>query len=293
MRHMTGRHVPALLLLSLLAAAPQAAAGADAAQKQAAPPEAGDTMTDALTGMELNYLPDGCFQMGSPAEEPDRAEDEGPVHEVCLSGFWMGKYEVTQGEWRKAMDSNPAKFQKGERHPVEQVSWHDAQQFLAKLNEKTGRNCRLPTEAEWEYAARAGTRTVRWWGDGSSCDKAMHENDPATGENACAGQVRAMGLDSGSTAPVGSYPANAFGLHDMLGNVWEWCADLYSADYYRSSPKDNPQGPAAGTTRVFRGGSWYWKPSSLRTAHRGVVGGLPPEYKGNGLGFRIACPARR
>lgn len=284
-RHSPCRTVPALLLLCLLTAAAWAAAGPA--------PKAGEIMTDPVTGMQLIYLPGGCFQMGSPPDEPDRAENEGPVHEVCLTGFWIGKYEVTQGEWRTVMDSNPAKFQKSERHPVEQVSWDDTQQFIARLNEKAGSGgFRLPTEAEWEYAARAGTSEARYWGRDIDCSRAVYENDPVTGQNSCVAHLLDRGLDSGSTAPVGSCPANAFGLHDMLGNVWEWCADYYASDYYSRSPRDNPQGPASGATRVFRGGSWYWQPSSLRAAHRGVVGGLPQDYKGNGLGFRVVREVR-
>ncbi|MCI5129239.1 MAG: formylglycine-generating enzyme family protein [Candidatus Electrothrix sp. AUS3] len=284
-RNMPCRNISALLLLSLLAGAPKAAADST--------PKAGEVMTAPLTGMELVYLPGGCFQMGSPPDEPNRAENEGPVHEVCLSGFWIGKYEVTQEEWRTVMDSNPSQFQKSDRHPVEQVSWDDTQQFLARLNQKDGGGFRLPTEAEWEYAARAGSSEARYWDRDIDCSRAVYENNPAKGQDSCVAYLLSRGLDSGSTAPVGSYPANAFGLHDMLGNVWEWCADFYGPYYYSRSPKDNPQGPARGTTRIFRGGSWYWKPSSLRAAHRGVVGGLRQDYKGNGLGFRIVRTAQR
>ena len=116
-------------------------------------PQQGDVITDPITGMELVYIPKGCFQMGSE----NGSDDEKPVHEVCVDGFWMGKYEVTQGQWKKIMGENPAHFQKGDDYPVEQVSWKDAQKFISKLNQQSGKKYRLPTEAEWEYAACAGT----------------------------------------------------------------------------------------------------------------------------------------
>ncbi|WP_417915306.1 formylglycine-generating enzyme family protein [Candidatus Electronema sp. JM] len=133
-------------------------------ERKKAEPQQGDIKVDDVTGMDLVYVPGGCFQMGSPESEQGR-EDAEKLHEVCVDGFWMGKTEVTQGQWQKVMGSNPAEFQKGDDYPVEQVSWDDAQDFIKKLNGKAGRKYRLPTEAEWEYAARAGTSTAYFWGD--------------------------------------------------------------------------------------------------------------------------------
>ncbi|MCI5212448.1 MAG: formylglycine-generating enzyme family protein, partial [Candidatus Electrothrix sp. ATG2] len=144
-------------------------------------PKKGDTMTDKTTGMEFVLIPEGCFMMGAPPDEKDREDDEGPVHEICVDGFYMGKYEVTQGQWQKIMGNNPASFKKGDKYPVENVSWNDALKFLTELNGKSGKNYRLPTEAEWEYAVRAGTNTARYWGDDIDCDKAMYGNHKKMG----------------------------------------------------------------------------------------------------------------
>jgi formylglycine-generating enzyme required for sulfatase activity len=135
-------------------------------EQKKAEPQQGDIKVDNITGMELVYVPGGCFQMGSPESEQGRDDDE-KLHKVCVDGFWMGKHEVTQGQWRKVMGGNPSAFKKGDGYPLEQVSWDDAQDFIKKLNGKAGGKYRLPTEAEWEYAARAGTSTTRFWGDSS------------------------------------------------------------------------------------------------------------------------------
>ncbi|MCI5145142.1 MAG: sulfatase-modifying factor protein [Candidatus Electrothrix sp. AR3] len=247
-------------------------------------------MTDPTTGMELVWIPKGCFQMGSPESEKDRdAADEGPVHQVCVDGFWLGKYEVTQGQWKKIMGQNPASFTTGDNYPVEKVSWEDIQFFLDKLNKQSGKGYRLPYEAEWEYAARAGTSTARYWGDEISCDKAMYENDLGSSEDSCVAYVRKRGLTPDSTAPVGSYASNPFGLYDMLGNVWEWCGDWYSKDYYSSRSRDNPHGPVTGSSRVIRGGSWYFSPWSVRSASRY---GDTPDSRYGYLGFRLALPGQ-
>ncbi|CAK8725495.1 hypothetical protein KKHLCK_16865 [Candidatus Electrothrix laxa] len=243
---------------------------------------------EPLTGMEFIYIPEDCFQMGSPSDEKDRYDDEGPVHTVCVDGFWMGQYEVTQGQWQKIMGENPAKFQKGANYPVERVSWEDAQKFIAELNKRSSRNYRLPTEAEWEYAARAGTSTARHWGDDISCDKAMYENDEGSSEDSCVEYVRKRGLMPDSTAPVGSYSANQFGLHDMLGNVWEWCADWYGD--YPSNSQTNPVGPSSGSDRVIRGGSWYFNPWLVRSANRNRN---TPVRRNYDLGFRLALPVQQ
>ncbi|MCI5224133.1 MAG: formylglycine-generating enzyme family protein, partial [Candidatus Electrothrix sp. AR4] len=209
-----------------------------------------ETTTDSITGMEFVSVPSGCFMMGSPPDEEGRRDDEGPVHKVCVDGFWIGKYEVTQEQWQKITGKNPAEFQRGDNYPVENVSRNDAQKFLAELSKKSGRKYRLPTEAEWEYACRAGGSGR--YGGGDDLDA-----------------VAWYSVNSGySTHPVGGKQANDFGLHDMSGNVWEWCGDWYKKDYYSSSPQDNPTGPASGTQLVLRGGSWNYHPDFNRCSIR-------------------------
>ncbi|MCI5131371.1 MAG: formylglycine-generating enzyme family protein [Candidatus Electrothrix sp. EH2] len=229
------------------------------------PARQGDVMIDSLTGMKLVYVPEGCFRMGSN----EIGDDEKPVHKVCVDAFWMGKYEVTQGQWRNILRTNPAHFQKGNRYPMEQVSWWDVQKFIAELNNKTGKQYRLPTEAEWEYACRANSA-------GKYCGGYTADVLAWSWENS-----------GKSTHSVGEKQANGFGLHDMSGNVWEWCADWYATDYYRTSPPDNPTGPSSGSYRVIRGGGWDCIPGFMRSAFR--YGSLP-EYRGSILGFRLVLP---
>ncbi|WP_417917201.1 SUMF1/EgtB/PvdO family nonheme iron enzyme [Candidatus Electronema sp. JC] len=221
------------------------------------------TITDSAAGMKLVYIPGGCFMMGS-----DENDDEKPVHEVCVDSFWMSKHEITQGQWQKIMGSNPANFQKGGNYPVEQVSWDDAQQFIKKLN-GTGKKYRLPTEAEWEYACRANSPGKYCGGDDLDA-VAWHD-----------------GNSGNSTHAVGGKDANAFGLHDMSGNVWEWCADWYGKEYYASSPKDNPQGPDSGEDRVLRGGSCFNYSQNCRAVYRY---GYPPGNRYDFIGFRLVLP---
>ena len=218
----------------------------------------GATCKEDTTGMEFVYVPGGCFQMGSPKSEDDRSDDEGPQHKVCLDGFWMGKYEVTQAQWETIIKNNPSRF-KGADRPVERVSWNTAQAFLKKLNaavETHGRaslQFRLPSEAEWEYAARAGTQTAYSFGD-----------DPNQ-----LGDYAWYGANfGGKTHPVGQKQPNAFGLYDMHGNVWEWCQDWYNMRYYANSPMENPQGPSSGASRLLRGGSFNRHATRCRSADR-------------------------
>ena len=218
-------------------------------------------------GMEFVRIPAGRFVMGSPQDEEGRYSDEGPMHEVRISrGFWLGKYEVTQGEWEAVMGENPSRFKScGSRCPVERVSWDDIQEFMRKLNEResrSGNKYRLPTEAEWEYAARAGTAGARHgelgsiaWYDGNS---------------------------GGRTHPVGEKQANAWGLHDMLGNVWEWTGDWYGN--YPSGMVTDPRGPSSGSDRVDRGGGWGYSAGGVRSAFRG---GDSPGGRIYDIGFRL------
>ncbi|CAK8718780.1 MAG: Formylglycine-generating enzyme, required for sulfatase activity, contains SUMF1/FGE domain [Candidatus Electronema aureum] len=247
------------------------------AEEEAATRKQGDITVDDFTGMKLAYVPGGCFNMGSPPNEEGRGEDEGPVHKVCVDSFWMGQFEVTQGQWEKIMGANPSKFKKGGNYPVENVSWNDAQGFVKKLNSRTGKNYRLPTEAEWEYACRA---------DGSGKYCGGDEIDAVAWHAKNSGKA---------THVAGGKEANALGLHDMSGNVYEWCADWYDSGYYASSPKDNPQGPETASFepetasfRVFRGGDW--RGLHGRAAGRG---GSTPEFRSDFLGFRLALPVQQ
>ncbi|MCI5137578.1 MAG: hypothetical protein D3922_03995 [Candidatus Electrothrix sp. AR1] len=255
-------------------------------QPAVAPPKAGDTLFEPLTKLEFIRLSRGCFAMGSPKEDKKLYSNEVPVHPVCVDAFWMGKYEVTLAQWAKVIGKRPARSQGSENHPAVPVTWDEVQVFISKLNKKTGRVFRLPTEAEWEYAARAGTATSRYWGDDISCDKAMYGND--ANENSCVDYVQQQGRTVGEAAPVGSYPPNRFGLYDMLGNVREWCADWYGKEYYVSSPKDNPRGPSASSVdpqaRVLRGGSWLDGSRIIRSAARKW---LTPEKRYYDTGFRL------
>lgn len=290
-----------------------------------APPEVqqGKPFTEsAAGGMKFVFIPGGKFQMGSPPEEKGRDDDEDPVHEVYVDSFWMGKYEVTNAEyvlflnkigktgtkkypWFETEKEDSFSKIQGEvgrfkvtsgyeQHPVNNISWYGAIAYIDWLNGKTvtGRKYRLPTEAEWEYAVRAGTSTVRHWGDHISCDRAMYNNYSKTDN--CAEYIQKRGLQNGSTAPVGSYPKNQFGIHDMLGNVWEWCADWYDSGYYAECKKQgltkNPAGSATGSSRVIRGGGWSYNPRSLRSASR--TGGTPDRL-GSNLGFRLVLPVQQ
>ena len=224
--------------------------------------------------LELVLVPAGRFRMGSPAKEKYRSEDEAQHWVVITRPFYMGKHEVTQEVWEKVMGENPSNF-KGARNPVENVSWDDCQEFLKKLNAlgKERGQFRLPTEAEWEWACRAGTRTRFCSGDADAglADYAWFD------------------ANSGNTThPVGTRRPNAWGLHDLHGNVWEWCGDWYGEDYYAKSPKYDPAGPATGSLRVLRGGSWYYYPNLCRSSARNW--GDPANGYGC-FGFRVVVVA--
>ena len=198
---------------------------------------------------DLVLIPAGKFMMGSGAFETGRKSGE-TQHEVTLTKpFYMGKYEVTQEQWESVMGSNPSSRTKGAKLPVTDVSWNDCQDFIKKLNAKTDGGYRLPTEAEFEYACRAGTTTAYSFGD------SLTKSDANNGEGS-----------AGSIKEVGSYKANAFGLHDMHGNVWEWCEDWY--DYYSREAVKDPKGAPTGTTRVLRGGSFYTGGSAAGSSFR-------------------------
>ena len=216
--------------------------------------------TSSATGLsaELNklinnmvYVSGGTFTMGGTSEQGSDAYDkEKPTHSVTLSSYYICKYEVTQALWRAVMGSNPSYF-KGDNLPVEQVSWNDCQTFINRLNSYTGRNFRLPTEAEWEFAARGGNYSRHYKYSGSNY----------------LGDVAWYTDNSGSrTHPVGTKQANELGLYDMTGNVWEWCSDWYGS--YSSYSQSNPTGPNSGSDRVLRGGSWSSYARSYRSSNR-------------------------
>jgi formylglycine-generating enzyme required for sulfatase activity len=242
---------------------PPASQGASQMAPMASP---GQTFKDCAECPEMVVIPAGRFLMGSPEGEPGRDRDEGPQRWVDVPRFAIGKFEVTQGQWQAVMGSNPSRFNEcGLNCPVERVSWNDTQEFLRRLNQRTGENYRLPSEAEWEYAARAGTATAYSWGDRFDGNRVNN---------------------SSRTVRVGSYPANAFGLHDMHGNVWEWVQDVWY-DNYAGAPSDGSAWMSEDdqARRVLRGGSWGNLPRGLRSADRGR--GTPDE-RDILTGFRIA-----
>jgi formylglycine-generating enzyme required for sulfatase activity len=221
--------------------------------------------------LEAVLIPAGEFMMGSPGEVKDGlGTDERPQHRVKITRpFYLGKFEVTQGQWKSLMGDNPSKFTGNDDLPVEAVSWEDAQGFCQRLSKLTGRRVRLPTEEEWEYACRAGT-TDKYGGTDSEKELA-----------GCA----AFGVDR--TQPVGRKKPNAWGLYDMLGNVWEWCQDWYGP--YSAGEQTNPAGPSAGQVRVLRGGCWNSDAYNCRCANRLWSKAATRRY--NVVGFRVAITA--
>jgi len=249
------------------------------ARTKAAHEKLGDEFTIPALNLEMIWVQPGTFTMDSPTTEADRGIDE-TQHKVTLTnGFYLGKYEVTQSQYEAVMNHNPSKF-KSENRPVENVSWDDAVLFCDKLTEierKAGRLPEglvysLPTEAQWEYACRAGTTTAYSWGDAITSDDANYNWDGNWNS----------GSDFKETRDVGQYSANPWGFFDMHGNVWEWTADWYTA--YSSGAQTDPEGPATGSGRVNRGGSWVDTGPTLRSALRHSY---DPSIRANRLGFRV------
>ena len=222
-------------------------------------------MLESITGMTFVKVSGGCFQMGSNSGE----SDEKPVHEVCLDDFWMGKYEVTQGQWEKIMGNNPSNFKKGDKHPVEQVSWNDAQKYLKKLSGRSSGRFRLPTEAEWEFACRSGGKSEKYSG-GNDVGRVAWYN----------------GNSGGETHQVGTKVANGLGLYDMSGNVWEWVQDIYAKKAYGKHGRNDPIYEGSGSYRVFRGGSWLSYAWGPRCANRAIN---DPGFSPDSLGFRVVA----
>ena len=207
--------------------------------------------------------------MGSNAGEPDQK----PIHSVTLSAFNIGKYEVTQAQWKAVMGNNPSNFTGCDDCPVETVSWNDVQDFIRKLNAQTGKNYRLPMEAEWEFSARGGKSSKGYTYSGSNDLNSVAWNTDNSGSK---------------THAVGGKQANDLGIYDMSGNVWEWCSDWYGT--YNSYSETNPTGASSGQYRVLRGGSWYIGASRCRSAYRNRDF---PDYGGSSGGFRLVLPVVR
>jgi formylglycine-generating enzyme required for sulfatase activity len=223
--------------------------------------------------MQFRWINPGTFYMGSTDSEIGRDKDEGPRHEVNLTnGFYLGIFEVTQAQWQAVMGVNPSVFQQGEetsKRPVESVSWADCNKFVKILNSKGNDRFRLPTEAEWEYACRAGSESPYYWQEGQNGELVFSYSW-------CNSRSYA------TTHAVGLKLPNAWGLYDMCGNVWEWCSDWYDA--YQGYSVTDPAGPQSGKEKVFRGGSWYDFPVSLRSANRHRH---EPEGRYTSIGLRL------
>jgi formylglycine-generating enzyme required for sulfatase activity len=234
-------------------------------------------------------IPEGTFLMGSPQDEKDSYDDERPQHEVNVPTFFMGKYPITQTQWRAIaatakididLETNPSEF-KGDELPVESVNWYQATEFCKRLSRETKREYRLPSEAEWEYACRAGTTTPFYFGETITGELANYNTNKTYVE-----EYR------NETTPVGQFPPNAFGLYDMYGNVWEWCADTWH-DNYDGAPTDGSAWIENGDDNrsPLRGGAWYTFPYRCRSAHRNIDA---RRYSRSFLyGFRVVCSAER
>jgi formylglycine-generating enzyme required for sulfatase activity len=229
------------------------------------------TIEEPAAGIEFVLIPGGVFMMGDLFDEG--VDNEKPIHEVRLDSFYLGKYPVTQEQWVRLMGENPSKF-KGDRRPVEQVSIEDVGAFLRKVSAANRQQFefRLPSEAEWEYAARSGGKEERYAGSDAAVQVAWHIDN-----------------SDGMTHPVGEKRPNGLGLFDMSGNVWEWCLDTFLEDAYQMHPAKNPICREKGADRVIRGGSWNIDAWSVRCARRFS---FSSDFSGSGLGFRLVAVPR-
>ncbi|MCL1472725.1 bifunctional serine/threonine-protein kinase/formylglycine-generating enzyme family protein [Argonema antarcticum] len=238
--------------------------------------------------LDMVYIPAGTFTMGAPSTEKESNDDERPQHRVTIKSFLIGKYPVTQSQWKavanlrkvnRDLQPDPSRF-KGANRPVEQVSWYDAVEFCDRLSRHTGKTYRLPSEAEWEYACRAGTTTPFYFGETITPELANYNGNYTYG-------LGAKGKYRQETTPVGSFPSNKFGLYDLHGNVWEWCADHWHSNY-QSAPNDGTIWLTSdeSSNRLLRGGSWNNDPWVCRSAYRdgGVAGD-----RNCSIGFRVVC----
>jgi len=238
--------------------------------------------------MELVFVKGGCYEMGDSAGDGD--SNERPVHEVCVGDYYFGKFEVTNSEYRKFRPGHSSGSYEGmslndDRQPAVFVSWDDATAFAKWLSGQTGKTFRLPTEAEWEYAARAGSKTNRFWGNNPD-DACKYANVADITAKKRWPKWTAFYCDDkfAVAAPVGSFQPNAWGLHDMLGNAWEWTQDVYDSAAYTKLPRNNPMHEGSGEYRVMRGGGWSNGPLGVRSSHRVA---LDPPFGHHALGFRL------
>jgi formylglycine-generating enzyme required for sulfatase activity len=227
------------------------------------------TLIDTTTGMVLLKVAGSTYTMGDTFG--DGFSGELPTHQVTVGDFYIGKYEVTQGQWQAVMGSNPSYFSScGTTCPVEQVSWDDIQTFITTLNQRSGKSYRLPTEAEWEYAARSGGKSEKYSGSSDVNAVAWYTTN-----------------SSGTTHPAGQKQANGLGLYDMSGNAWEWVNDWYGS--YSSTVQTNPTGPTSGSYRVTRGGGWNHDATYARASYRN---NNTPDLRAKTVGFRLAAPVQ-
>ncbi len=297
------------------------AATAQATTARAGTPQAGPPWQEPLgaeVALEMVPIPAGTFLMGSPPDEPGRSDDEGPQHEVKLDSFFISQTPITQAQWRQVacwqplpaerwgreLNPDPSGFQNKQgrdksnirlfeteantdNRPVETVSWLDAMEFCSRLSQRTGRSYTLPSEAQWEYACRAGTATPFHFGDSISSELANYNGDYVYG-------LGLKGVYRGQTTPVGMFPANAWGLYDMHGNVWEWCLDEWHANY-NGAPADGSvwvdyaegeKNKELEKLKLLRGGSWFLNPRNCRSAYRSFN---HPGLRSNNIGFRVCC----
>ncbi|MDO8292207.1 MAG: formylglycine-generating enzyme family protein [Gallionella sp.] len=312
MRNLPGLIIATFCLMCIPAQAQTAKQEAAKTSRAAQAPKAGKIFRDCPTCPEMVVIPSGSFDMGSPGSEAGRAKDEGPVHRVNVAAFAMGKTEITRGQFaafvKKTKYSTGDKcwthkggkveersgnwrelgYSQDDKHPVACINWNDAKAYAEWLSRTTRKKYRLPTEAEWEYAARGNTSTARYWGDNpdEACGYANAADKTAKAQIRGASSWSAFNCTDGFayTAPVGSFKANAFGLKDMLGNVWEWTEDSYH-DSYKGAPANGSAWQGDGVKRVLRGGSWNNSPRNVRAAIRNSY---KPALRFSFFGFRLA-----
>ncbi|WYL94979.1 MAG: formylglycine-generating enzyme family protein [Gloeotrichia echinulata IR180] len=231
--------------------------------------------------LEMVAIPGGSFIMGSPENEAGRDDYESPQHQVTIQPFYIGKFTITQEQYAAVMGTNPSRFP-GKKRPVEKVSWNDAVEFCAILSNKTGKKYQLPSEAQWEYACRAETKTPFNFGETITTDLANYNGNFTYG-SAPKGKYRQ------ETTNVGSFPANAFGLHDMHGNVWQWCDDNWHGNYINAPTDGSSWLCDNDNIKCLRGGYWFYNPEFCRSAYRGIHNRAERAFHHDPFGFRVVC----